>query len=97
MRCHGTSVTASGAIRDLRYMTDASHKLFDDIVRKGLFSSLGMVSFADVLTEKDASDIHNYIISVANDKWDDDHSSTWWIETRLWFYDTLGVLAAWLI
>ncbi|MEO2176972.1 MAG: PQQ-dependent dehydrogenase, methanol/ethanol family [bacterium] len=91
-RCHGVGLVSTGLVVDLRYMTEASHSLFDDIVLKGIFSPLGMVSFADVLSTDDADDIHNYIIDSANNKYDDDQSFEWWINTRLWVYDKLGAV-----
>lgn len=97
MRCHGVNVQGSGVIADLRYMTKGSHQAFDDIVRKGIFSALGMVSFADELGEQDVQDIQNYIIEVANHKWEDDQSSEAWINTRNWFYDMIGTAAAWFL
>ena len=95
MRCHGLNVTNAGAIADLRYMSEGSHKLFKDIVLKGIFSSLGMVSFSDVLSEQDADDIHHYIIDVAQSKWDDEQSSDAWIDTRDWVYDVIGRIFGW--
>jgi len=73
-------------------MTQTSHELFDDIVLGGIFSSLGMVSFADVLSSDDARDIHNYIINSANDKQDENQSPQWWKDLKLWVYDKLGAV-----
>lgn len=97
MRCHGLNGIGSGVIADLRYMSPGSHELFDDIVRKGIFSALGMVSFADVLDEQETQDIRNYIIEAANDKWEDDQSSDTWIKTRDWFYDVIGTAVSWFL
>jgi len=90
MRCHSINGIGSGVVADLRYMPEGSHKLFDDIVLKGIFSGLGMVSFADVLDEQDTADIHHYLIDVANEKWDDDHASDTWVQIRDTFYDAIG-------
>ena len=90
MRCHSINGIGSGVVADLRYMPEGSHKLFDDIVLKGIFSGLGMVSFADVLDEQDAADIHHYLIDVANEKWDDDHASDTWVQIRDTLYDAIG-------
>ena len=38
-------------IADLRYMSEGSHQAFQQIVRGGIFSGLGMASFAAELTE----------------------------------------------
>jgi len=97
MRCHGAAVASNGAIADLRYMSEESHSLFKDIVLKGIFSPLGMIGFADVLSEQDAEDIHNYVISAANSKWEDELSPQWWLEIRDWCYDKLGVAISWFI
>tara|TARA_R110002072_G_scaffold46082_7_gene127933 strand:+ start:16872 stop:18998 length:2127 start_codon:yes stop_codon:yes gene_type:complete len=90
MRCHGLNGIGSGVVTDLRYMNEGSHKLFDDIVLKGIFSGLGMVSFEDVLNKNDTADIHNYLIDVANEKWEDDHASGLWIDFRDSFYNLVG-------
>lgn len=90
MRCHGLNGIGSGVVTDLRYMNEGSHKLFDDIVLKGIFSGLGMVSFEDVLNKNDTADIHNYLINVANEKWEDDHASSLWIDFRDSFYNLVG-------
>jgi quinohemoprotein ethanol dehydrogenase len=92
LRCHGFGVMSTGLITDLRFMTEASHKLFDDIVLGGIFSSLGMVSFSDVLSSDDADDIHNYIINTANDQHDENQSPQWWKDSKLWVYDKLGAV-----
>ena len=89
-RCHGLGAAATGVISDLRYLNEGTHKLFDQIVLDGIFSGLGMVGFSDVLSQDDANDIHNFVIDVANDKWDDDHASDTWIEIRNGFYDMIG-------
>lgn len=97
MRCHGVNVIGSGVIADLRYMSEGSHQAFGDIVRKGIFSALGMVSFDKVIDEQGAVDVQNYIIEVANDKWEDDQSSEVWINTRDWFFDLIGTAASWFL
>ncbi|MFT5011657.1 MAG: quinohemoprotein ethanol dehydrogenase [Patiriisocius sp.] len=97
MRCHGINGIGTGVVADLRYMTEGSHKLFDDIVLKGIFSGLGMVSFAQVLDEKNTADIHNYVIEAANEKWEDDRSSDLWIDIRNSLYDVLGKVASFFL
>jgi PQQ-dependent dehydrogenase (methanol/ethanol family) len=97
MRCHGINGQGTGVIADLRYMGEGSHQAFDDIVRRGILSALGMVSFAEVLDEQDSKDIHNYLIDVANDKWEHDQSSEIWIKTRNWFYNVIGSAAAFFL
>lgn len=65
--CHGPGVKGGGVIADLRHMGEAKHRMFKDIVLDGVFSSVGMVSFADVLTEQDAENIQRYILSEAKE------------------------------
>jgi quinohemoprotein ethanol dehydrogenase len=96
-RCHGVNAMGTGVVADLRYMPKGSHAIFDQIVYKGIFSSLGMVGFGDVLNLEQVEDIHNFVIDAANDKWEDELSSDWWINTREWIYDKIGILAAWVI
>jgi quinohemoprotein ethanol dehydrogenase len=90
MRCHGINGIGSGVVADLRYMSEGSYQVFDDIVLKGIFSGLGMVSFADELDENDTKDIRHYLTKVANEKWDDDQASDTWIQIRNGFYDMVG-------
>lgn len=64
--CHGPGVKGGGVIADLRFMGTDKHALFNDIVLGGVFKSIGMVSFADVLTEQDAKDVQAYVLSEAH-------------------------------
>lgn len=63
--CHGPGAVSGGVIADLRHMGDEKFQLFNDIVIGGAFQSMGMVSFADVLTEQDAADIKAYVLNQA--------------------------------
>ncbi len=63
--CHGPGLHGGGVIADLRHMGIAKHNIFKDIVLNGVFSDLGMVSFADVIDEQQTEDIQAYIISEA--------------------------------
>jgi quinohemoprotein ethanol dehydrogenase len=65
--CHGQQ--AVGGIKDLRHMTADTHAKFKDIVLGGLYVDKGMASFADLLNEQQASDIHAYLIARANEDW----------------------------
>jgi len=94
MRCHGIGAASNGVIADLRYMSQGSHDMFDEIVRGGIFSPLGMVSFADVLDEQQAKDVHQYIIAMANSKWEHDQSPAWVRDTKDWLFDKVGAAAA---
>lgn len=65
--CHGQQ--AIGGVKDLRHMTAETHAEFFDIVLGGKRQALGMASFADILSKEDAEDIHDYLISRANEDW----------------------------
>ena len=67
--CHGTA--ARGGVKDLRHMMPATHAAFLDIVLGGTRARNGMASFADVLSREQAEAIHHYLISRANDDWED--------------------------
>ncbi len=66
--CHGAA--ARGGVKDLRYMSPATHKDFLDIVIGGKRAQNGMASFADTLSRDDAEAIHQYLISRANADWE---------------------------
>ncbi len=68
-RCHGDD--AIGGVKDLRWMSAETHKLFGDIVLGGLYREKGMASFADVLKPEDAEAIHQYLIARANEDYQD--------------------------
>ncbi len=65
--CHGDTAVSGGVIPDLRYSSQATHKLWNEIVLEGLFKSAGMVSFAEVLSEEDSRAVQAYIIKRAHD------------------------------
>ena len=65
--CHGQQ--AIGGIKDLRHMTPERHADFNAIVLGGKLQALGMASFADMLSPKEAADIHAYLIARANEDW----------------------------
>jgi len=69
-RCHGDE--ARGGVKDLRYMTSETHAQFLDIVLRGTRVQQGMASFRDLLSDKQAEAIHNYLIARANEDWQDD-------------------------
>lgn len=67
--CHGFAAHSGGTFPDLRYMTPETHARFKDIVLGGVLAANGMVSFADVLNAQDVEAIHAYLISRANQDW----------------------------
>jgi quinohemoprotein ethanol dehydrogenase len=58
-RCHqlGPSVTP-----DLRRLNDGLHLAFKDILLRGVLAPAGMERFSDLLSEKDADNVHAYLI-----------------------------------
>lgn len=64
-RCHAFS--KGGAISNLIDMPGASHAGFQQIVRDGLWESVGMIGFGKMLTDQQIEAIHQYIIAAANE------------------------------
>jgi quinohemoprotein ethanol dehydrogenase len=61
-RCH---VFGRGVLPDLRRMSEATNRLFYDIVLQGLYGPAGMARWDDVLSREDAKNIHDYILDEA--------------------------------
>jgi quinohemoprotein ethanol dehydrogenase len=91
-RCHGVNVGSGGVVQDLRYLDNAKHQIFKQIVLEGVYSGLGMVSFAEQLDEGDADNIQHYLIQQGNLTWEAQNSSGWWHEFSEWFYEQTGRL-----
>jgi mono/diheme cytochrome c family protein len=64
--CHGDGFRTGGPTPDLRWSTAQVHTIWQDIVRGGVLKSLGMVSFAEFVSEDDAEAIRQYVLSEAN-------------------------------
>jgi quinohemoprotein ethanol dehydrogenase len=64
--CHGDGFRTGGTTPDLRWSTAQVHEIWQDIVRGGVLKSLGMVSFAEFVSEDDAEAIRQYVLSEAN-------------------------------
>jgi alcohol dehydrogenase (cytochrome c)/quinohemoprotein ethanol dehydrogenase len=64
--CHGDVAVSGGVLPDLRYSTTLANDRWFKIVRDGAYQSLGMVSFAKEVSQKDATDIRAYVIFRAN-------------------------------
>ncbi len=60
--CHGAREDRISAFPDLRRMSEATHSVFDAIVRHGSLAAGGMAGFADILSVEDVSAIHEYLI-----------------------------------
>lgn len=61
-RCH---VFGRGVLPDLRRMSEATNRLFYDIVLKGFYKGAGMARWDDVLSPEDAKKIRAYILDEA--------------------------------
>ena len=66
-QCHGRDAVSTNAIPDLRYMQPQAHEEFNAIVLRGTRSAKGMQSFADVVSEQDAANIHAYLVARARE------------------------------
>ena len=64
--CHGDVAVSGGVLPDLRYSGTLVNDQWFKIVRGGAYQSLGMVSFAKEVSQKDAVDIRAYVIFRAN-------------------------------
>ncbi|MEM1246343.1 MAG: PQQ-dependent dehydrogenase, methanol/ethanol family [Acidobacteriota bacterium] len=62
-RCHGSEAVGRGFISDLRYSRTAVHEGWDSIVLDGRYSTMGMDSFADVLSAEDSTNIHRFVVA----------------------------------
>lgn len=92
-RCHGPNVGVANVVRDLRYMSDATHQLFEPIVLEGIYAGLGMVSFADHLSAQQVRDIHDYLTEAANQTWEYQEQSGWWHDVTQRLLQDVGELA----
>jgi mono/diheme cytochrome c family protein len=65
--CHGDAAVAGGITPDLRYSPLLSSDSFFDVVLGGVLKDQGMVSWAPVLSRKDAADVRAYLIRRAHE------------------------------
>ncbi|HET9747524.1 MAG TPA: cytochrome c, partial [Chitinophagaceae bacterium] len=56
-------------IPDLALMQKTTHESFNDILLKGKLSYYGMADFSDVLKPADADAIHQYLISLQKERY----------------------------
>ena len=61
--CHGFNARSNGAVKDLRFTSEASHKGFNQIVLEGALLPQGMPNLSDVLDEGTARLVQAYIIA----------------------------------
>lgn len=64
--CHGDGLRTGGLNPDLRWSSPEIHAIWQEIVRGGVLSLVGMVGFADYVSEEDAEAIRQYVLSEAN-------------------------------
>src|SRR5262249_37779891 len=60
--CHGINAVSAGAIADLRYAAPQTYDAFDNIVRQGAYTGLGMPRF-DFLSESDVRAIKSFVLT----------------------------------
>ena len=61
--CHGAGVTSGSSLPDLKYMSADAHVRWDLIVRDGIYASVGMPGFAQLLSEADSRAVQAYVVS----------------------------------
>ncbi|GAB5449814.1 MAG: PQQ-dependent methanol/ethanol family dehydrogenase [Halioglobus sp.] len=64
--CHGDGMRTGGLTPDLRYSTSAVHDIWQDIVRGGVLSLVGMVGFERFIDEGEAEAIRQYVLLEAS-------------------------------
>jgi len=57
----------------------------------------GMVSFRDVLNERDADDIQAYVLDAANSQWEEAQLPGWWRGFKAWVLDLVAVVFAFFL
>ncbi|MCH8142230.1 MAG: c-type cytochrome, partial [Proteobacteria bacterium] len=99
-RCHGAGLEG-GLLPDLRDMghdgTANTPEVFKAIVLQGAYREMGMVSFADVLSETDAEAVYDYIVDAAHTRLEEREASPFWRDVEAWFMDLAGALIVWFI
>jgi quinohemoprotein ethanol dehydrogenase len=75
--CHGATVVSGSLVPDLRYMAEATHASFNDIVMKGALASRGMIGHGEILQQGEADAIHAYINKRAHDQLEEDQGGVW--------------------
>ena len=92
-RCHGTGVVGGGDVPDLRHLAPGTHQRFDEIVRGGLYESVGMPRFDMDLDRAQADAIHAYIIEQAHEDLRARTENPVWRGVKQSFYSLL----AWIV
>jgi quinohemoprotein ethanol dehydrogenase len=94
--CHGPEAVSNGRIPDLRRLPVGFYNIFDQIVLDGAMKKLGMVGFKDVLSQQDADDLKAYILDEANDAWELQHQSSWWVSVKETLWGWVSSVIAWM-
>jgi mono/diheme cytochrome c family protein len=87
-------VANKGLTPDLRMMSEETRRLFTPIVLEGLYRSVGMIGFADVLSEDEVDDIHDYINAATNSQLDEQQQPGWLTRIEQWVLDKIGLILA---
>jgi quinohemoprotein ethanol dehydrogenase len=66
-RCHGGEVASGGEVPDLRYASEETHGMFEDIVLGGARRRVGMPSFTGDLTSAEVRLIQAYVLDRARE------------------------------
>jgi quinohemoprotein ethanol dehydrogenase len=66
-RCHGGDAISGGSVPDLRYASQATHEMFEEIVLGGARREYGMPSFTGDVTPAQVRLIHAYILDRARE------------------------------
>ncbi len=96
-RCHGGALMNSAVVPDLRQLSVEKHAVFRNIVLDGIFQGTGMAGFADVLNADDADAIQAYVLSAANDQWEEAQLPGWWRAAKAWFLDLVAAVMAFFL
>ena len=66
--CHGiNAVSRGGSVKDLRYLSAATHAEWHGIVLGGSRRNKGMLGFGDVLSVQDSDAIHAYVLALQHE------------------------------
>jgi quinohemoprotein ethanol dehydrogenase len=92
MGCHGMGLVSMDSVPDLRYIPEAFHKSFKDIVLGGALKDRGMVSFAQVISNEQADALHAYILDEANKEKERNANpdAPWLHDAKQWVYKQFG-------
>jgi len=76
-KCHANIDGRGAGIPDLKFMDEATHRDFEDIVLKGTRIDKGMGDFSDLLTKGEVDALHVYLIDEAWRYWEKHTQADW--------------------